>query len=220
MVTPGVIPAMFSPQQQPKVNRLGFSEDFTGYPPGSGGVPPLLSPNQQPFYGPYSSHPGSHPNSPHHPQSAPAAYQTFGTPWNPNAAQLPPTNWGGFQSFGNYGPPPPPTGPQPQMMGGPPPPRMENIPPPQMGNMPPQMMNGQGNQWQGGAAAPYPPFYPDPGPWGRGGQQHFGQQQQPFRAPPEPPSQISDRMDPFTEGKGCTSICFFLLLIAQRRDFD
>ena len=237
MVTPGVIPGMFSPQQQPKVNRFGFSEDFTGYPPGSGGVQPVLSPNQQPFYTQYT---GSHPNSPY-PQSAPAAYQGFSTPWNSNAAQLPSTPWGGFPSFGGYGPPPPLTGPPPQMMGGPPPrmgnipppqnmpqpqnmppPQMGNIPPPQMGNMPPpQMMNGQGNPWQGGGggAAPYPPFYgPDPGPWG--GQQHFGQQS--FRGPPlaEPPSQIFDRMDPFTQGKSCTLIFFSLLLIVQGRDFD
>jgi hypothetical protein len=204
MVTPGVIPGMFSPQQHPKINRLGFSEDFTGYPPGSGGVPPMLSPNQQSFYSPYSIHP----NSPLHPQSAPAAYPGFGTPWNLNPAQLPSTPWGGPPS---YGPQPPLTGLPPQMMGGQPPRMGNNIPPPQ--NMPPpQMMNGQGHPWQGGAAAPYPPFYgPDPSLWGGGGhQQHFGQQKQPFRAPPEPPSQIFDRMDPFTEGKGCTSICFFL----------
>ena len=220
MVTPGVIPGMFSPQQQPKVNRFGFSEDFTGYPPGSGGVQPLLSsPNQQSFYSPFSNHSGSHPNSPHYPQSAPAAYQGFGTPWNTNAAQLPSTPWGGFPSFGNYGPPPPLTGP-PQVMGGPPLPRMGNIPPPPnmqpppMGNMQPPQMNGQGNAWHGGAPAPYPPFYgPDPGPWG-GGPQHFGPQQQPpFRAPPEPPGQIFDRMDPFTEGRSCTLIRFFLLLL-------
>ena len=219
MVAPGVIPGMFSPpQQQPKVNRFGFSEDFTGYPPGSGGVPQMLSPNQQPFFSPYGSHPGSHPNSPHYPQSAPAAYPAFNTPWNSNPAQLPSTPWGGYSSFGNYGPPPPLTGPPPQM-GGPQPPPLTAPPPQMMGGPqplrnipPPQMMNGQGNPWQGGAPAPYQPFYgPDPGPWG-GGQQHFGPQQQqppPFRAPPEPPSQIFDRMDPFTEGKSCMSIINF-----------
>jgi hypothetical protein len=198
MVTPGVIPGMFSPQQQPKVNRQGFSEDFTGYPPGSGGGgPPMLSPSHPTFF--Y----GSHPNSPNYPQSAPPTFQGYGTPWNSNAAQLPSTPWGGFQPFGNYGPPPPLTAPPP--MGGLPP-RMGNIPPSQMGN---PMMNGQGPPWQGGAAA-YPPFHgPDPGPWG--GLPNFGQHQQPqlpFRAPPEPPSQIFDRMDPFTEGKDCTSIFF------------
>lgn len=219
MVNPGVIPGMFSPQQQPKVNRLGLSEDFTGYPTGSGGVPAMLSPNQQPFYSPYSihsgSHPGSHPNSPHHPQSAPAGFQGFGTPWNSNQGQLPSTPWGGFPS---YGPPPPLTGPPPQMMGGP---RMGNIPPPQppiqLSNMPPQMMNGHG--WQNGPPAPYPPFYnPDSGPWGGGGPQIFGQQPPPFRAPPEPPSQIFDRMDPFTEGKSCTSIFFFFPVALLLKD--
>jgi hypothetical protein len=185
MVTPGVIPGMFSPP--PKVNRLGISEDFTGYPPDSGGVPPMSSPNQQPFYSPYSSHSNSLPNSPYYPQSAPAAYQGFGTPWNSNVAQLPSSPWGGFPSFGNYGPPPPPTGPPPPMMGGPPPPRMGNIPPPQ--NMPPP--------------------------------RHFGQQSfNSFRTPLEPPSQIYDRLDPFEEGKSCTSTCSFPMFIAQRRDFD
>ena len=122
MVTPGIFPGIFSPPS--KVNRLGFSEDFRRYPPGSGGVPPTFSPNQQPFYSPYSSQSNSLPKSPHYPQSAPAAYQDFGTPWNSNAAQLPSSPWGGFSSFGNYGPPP-------QMMGRPPPPRMGNMPPPQ-----------------------------------------------------------------------------------------
>ena len=195
MVAPGVIPGMFSPQQ-PKVNRLGFSEDFTGYPPGTGGVQPMLSPNQQSFYSPYSGHSGSHPNSPQYPQSAPAAYPSFGTPWNPNQPPLPSTPWGaGYQSFGNYGPPQPRTG--------------NNIPPP-------PMMNGQGNPWHGGGPAPYPPFYgPDPGAWG-GGQPHFGpqvQQPPPFRAHPEPPLQIFDHMDHFTEGRSCTSIFFFLLVV-------
>ena len=185
MITPGEIPGMYSPQQQPKVNRLGFSEDFPGYPPGSGGIPPMFSPNQQPFYSPYSSQSNSLPNSPHYPQSPP---ESFGTPWNSNVAQLPSTPWGGFSSFGNYGPPPPLTGSPSQMMGGPPP-RMGNIPPPQ--NMPPSQ---------------------NPPP------QHFGQQS--FRAPSEPPSQIFDRLGPFTEGKSCASTCFFPMFIAQRRDFD
>lgn len=205
MVTPGVIPGMFSPQQQPKVNRLGFSEDFTGYPPG-GGAPPMLSSNQSSFF--Y----GSHPNSPYYPQSAPPTFQGFGTPWSANGSPLPPTPWTGFPPFGNYGPPPPVTGPPPQMMGGPPP-RVGNIPPP-------QVMNGQGQgpPWQGGAAH-YPPFHgPDPGPWG---QPNFGQQ--PFRAPPEPPAQIFDRMEPFTEGKDCTLIFFVffcsLEFFVQRRGF-
>lgn len=207
MVTPCVVPGPFSPQQQPKVNRLGFSEDFTGYPQGPAFAPPLLTPMSA--YNPYSPYTGSHANSPHYPPSAPATYQGFNTPWNANTAQLPPTPWGGpprlppqgyAQPFGNSGPPPPLTGPPPHFQ----PPMGGNIPPPQaMNGPPPHMMNGQGHQGWPGA---YPSFHgPDPGPW-MGQQPHFGQQ--PFRAPPEPPAQIFDRMDPFTEGTGCTSIFF------------
>jgi len=184
LVTPGVIPGIFSPPQlQPKVNHLGVSEDFTGYP-GPTIAQPVFSPNypmsafgQNPF--------GQHPNSPYGSQAGPYGGPQS-APWQVPPQRLPPGPQG-FPPFPNYGPPPPPTGPPPHMMGGPPP----------LANPPPQAMNGQG--WQAHA---YPPFYgggPEPGPW-MAQQPHFGQQ--PYRVPPEPPAQIFDRMDPFTEGKG------------------
>lgn len=225
MVVPGVMPDAFSPQQQPRVNRHGLSEDFTGYPSGSGGAPPLLSPQHQPPMSAYShspySHPGSHPNSPYYPTSAPPVFPIFNTPWASNAAQLPSgTPWGGaqrlppqgFSPYGNYGPPPPITGPPP-MMGGPP-----NIPPPSIPppNMPPHPAMSAGQPWPGVAAA-YQQFYgpPDPTSWHPA---QFGHSPYRVPVPPEPPAQIFDRMDPFTEGKGCTSIFFTHWNFAQWRD--
>lgn len=230
MVTPGVVPGAFSPpqQQQPKVNRHGLSEDFTGYPQGPSGAPPLLSPNHQPqmsaySHSPYGSHAGSHPNSPHYPQPGPSGFQSFGTPWASNTAQLPSTTpWAAppqrlptqafTPGFGGYGPPPPLTGPPPHMMH---PPHMMGGPPPHI--PPPHMTNGQGPQgWPGAAAAAYQQLYgpPDGAPWGAQ-PPHFGQP--PYRVPPEPPAQIFDRMDPFTEGKNCTSIfVLFIGILAQK----
>jgi hypothetical protein len=138
--------------------------------------------------------------------------------YNPNLRATPPP----------LDPKEPLTGPPPQMMGGSPR-RMGNMPLPQMRDIPtmmrdipimmrdiPTMMDGQRpSPWP----APHSPFYGrDPGPWG--GLPNFGQQQQPpFRAPPESPTQIFDAMDPFTEGKDCTSIFSFRNIFYLRARF-
>ena len=202
-----VIPGVFSPQQQPKVNRNGLSEDFTGftgYPQGSAGAPPALSqpPMSAYSHSPYSSHSGSSPYL----QPGPALYPNFNAQWASNGAQnFPPQ---AFSPFPGFGPPPSLAGPPPPMH----PPQMGG-PPPQMRNIPqPQQMNGQGHPpWQGGPGpGAYPPFYaPELGQWA-GQLPHLGQPQQQYRVPPEPPAPIFDRMNPFTEGRSCTSILFYL----------
>ena len=136
---------------------------------------------------------------------------------------LPSTPWGGFSSFGNYGPPPPQTDPLPLPSPLPSTPwgRLPSSfgnygpPPPQTGPLPfssPLPSTPWGGFPSFGNYGPPPRMGNMPPP------QHFGQQ--PFRAPPEPLSQIFDRLDPFMEGRSCKSICFFLFLITQRLDFD
>ena len=109
------------------------------------------------------------------------------------------------------------TGPPPQMMGGSPR-RMGNIPLPQMGNIPPTI-DGQKPSPRRGGAAPHSIFSgPDHGPWG--GLPNFGQQQEPpSRAPPGPPTEVFDAMDPFMEGKDCTSIFFVWNIFCSRALF-
>ncbi|KAF8162790.1 hypothetical protein B0H34DRAFT_671943 [Crassisporium funariophilum] len=179
-------PSPWYPQQQP----LSAPAHYTPWQPASAVLPSAPWGALPASAGPPSTPWGAPPASAALPSTSwgalPASAALPNTPWGAPQQRLPPqaqqaftpyspfANFGGGAPFGHMG-----------MGGGPPPlaPQMHGAPP----------------GWGGGPPQQYYPA-PDPSPWLAQGAQGSYFNQPPQRAPPEPPSQFSDRMDPFTEG--------------------